>query len=155
MSETFSHLNAEGEATMVGVGHKPQLQRTAIASGALFCSGETLLQLKKQALPKGDALTVAKIAGIQAAKRTADWIPLCHTLPLSKVDIEFQIEEAHIAITATAETVAQTGVEMEALTAVSAAALTLYDMCKAVDKQMRIGDIVLEKKTKKPLDHRL
>lgn len=136
---------------MVGVGHKPQMRRIATAEGFLVCQPETITALKGQALAKGDALVVAKIAGIQAAKRTADSIPLCHTLPLARVDLEFEVHADRIQITSTVETIAATGVEMEALSAVSTAALTLYDMCKAVDKQMQITDITLRSKTKELL----
>jgi len=137
---------------MVGVGHKPLMRRIATAEGALVCHVDTIRALKDQALPKGDALVVAKIAGIQAAKRTADTIPLCHTLPLSRVDLTFEVQDDCIMITSVVETIAGTGVEMEALSAVSTAALTLYDMCKAVDKGMMITDVKLVSKTKEPLD---
>lgn len=142
----FSHLSSGGEAHMVDVGAKPIQQRSAIASGRLTCAPATILQLKEQALPKGDVLGVARIAGIQAAKKTAEWIPLCHTLPLDQVAIEFAVQEDGIEITATARTSAKTGVEMEALVAVTAAGLTLYDMMKAVDKGMVLESIrVVEK----------
>lgn len=144
--KSFSHLNPQGHASMVNVGTKPVQRRRAVAAGKIVCAPATLRALKKQALPKGDVLTVAQIAGIQAAKRTAELIPLCHPLPLCHVSVEFQLERDGIAICCTTETTAQTGVEMEALTGVSVAALTLYDMCKAVDKTMRIENIrVLEK----------
>lgn len=131
---------------MVNVGHKPVQRRRAVAEGRLVCAPATIRALKKQALPKGDVLAVAQIAGIQAAKRTGDLIPLCHPLPLSHVEISFRIRASAIEIICAAETSAQTGVEMEALTGASVAALTLYDMCKAVDKKMRIEGIrVIEK----------
>lgn len=136
---------------MVDVGHKPLMRRVATAEGFLVCHPNTITALKDQALPKGDALVVAKIAGIQAAKRTADTIPLCHSLPLSRIDLSFDVLEDRIKITSTVETIAGTGVEMEALSAVSTAALTLYDMFKAVDKSMRITDVVLVSKTKEPI----
>ena len=131
---------------MVNVGHKPVQRRRAVATGKLVCAPATIRALKKKALPKGDVLTVAQIAGIQAAKRTSEWIPLCHPLPLNHVEINFRVRAAAIEIVCTAETSARTGVEMEALTGVCVAALTLYDMCKAVDKTMRIDGIrVIEK----------
>ena len=133
---------------MVDVGAKPDQQRTAVAEGRLTCSPQTIDLLHAKALPKGDVLTVAKIAGIQAAKATSTLIPLCHPLALSHVDIEFSVEADGIAIRATARLTGKTGVEMEALTAVSVAALTLYDMCKAVDKGMSIGGIRLVEKLK-------
>lgn len=131
---------------MVNVGHKPVQRRRAVAAGRLVCAPATIRALKKKALPKGDVLAVAQIAGIQAAKKTSELIPLCHPLPLSQVEISFRIRASAIEIICAAETSAQTGVEMEALTGVSVAALTLYDMCKAVDKKMRIESIrVIEK----------
>ena len=148
MKETFSHLDAAGSARMVNVGHKPVQHRRAIAEGRLICAPATIRALKKNALPKGDVLTVAQIAGIQAAKRTAELIPLCHPLPLNHVEIQFKVRNTAIEIVCTAETGAQTGVEMEALTGVSVAALTLYDMCKAVDKKMRIEGIRVVEKIK-------
>jgi cyclic pyranopterin phosphate synthase len=144
----FSHLTPAGGAQMVAVGHKPVQRRRAVAAGKLLCAPATIRALKKKALPKGDVLTVAQIAGIQAAKRTAEWIPLCHPLALAHVEVNFQIRPAAIEIACAAETAAQTGVEMEALTGVAAAALTLYDMCKAVDKTMRIENIRLVEKIK-------
>ena len=147
-NKTFSHLNAAGEARMVNVGHKPVQRRRAVATGKLVCAPATIRALKKNALPKGDVLTVAQIAGIQAAKRTSELIPLCHPLPLNHVEINFRVRASAIEIVCTAETSAQTGVEMEALTGVSVAALTLYDMCKAVDKKMRIEGIRVVEKVK-------
>ncbi len=145
---TFSHLDETGAARMVDVGHKPVQRRTASAEGVVRGQPATLAALRDRALPKGDVLTVAKIAGIQAAKRTAELIPLCHSLPLDSVDVEFSLEADAVRIRATARTTAQTGVEMEALTAVSVAALTIYDMCKAVDRQMVIGEIRVTEKRK-------
>ena len=142
----FSHLDETGTARMVNVGAKPVQHRRAVASAQLICQPTTIRALQAKALPKGDVLAVANIAGIQAAKRTAELIPLCHPLPLNHVGIAFQIRKDRIEITCTAETNSRTGVEMEALTGASVAALTLYDMCKAVDKTMRIEGIqVLEK----------
>ena len=137
----FSHLDSSGAARMVDVGGKPPQRRIARAEGTLHCAAATIRALKRNALPKGDVLTVAKIAAIQAAKRCDELIPLCHSLPLDAVDVIFKIEPAAIRILATVSTTAKTGVEMEALTAVSVAALTIFDMCKAVDKAMIIGDI--------------
>jgi len=133
---------------MVNVGAKPVQSRRAIAEGLLACAPATIRALKRNALPKGDVLTVAQIAGIQAAKRTAELIPLCHSLGLSHVEVSFRVRASAIEIRCVAATNAQTGVEMEALTGVSVAALTLYDMCKAVDKSMRIEDIRVVEKTK-------
>jgi cyclic pyranopterin phosphate synthase len=147
-TKTFSHLDAAGGARMVNVGHKPVQRRRAVAQGRLICQPATIRALKRNALPKGDVLTVAQIAGIQGAKRTAQLIPLCHPLALNHVEIRFHVRSAAIEIVCTAETNSQTGVELEALTGVSIAALTLYDMCKAVDKTMRIGDIRVVKKIK-------
>jgi len=148
MNNKFSHLDARGGARMVNVGHKPVQRRRAVAEGRLVCAPATIRALRKNALPKGDVLTVAQIAGIQAAKRTAQLIPLCHPLALNHVEISFKIKNAAIEVWCTTETSSQTGVELEALTGVSVAALTLYDMCKAVDKQMRIEGIRVVKKVK-------
>lgn len=134
---------------MVGVGHKAVLFRRATAQGKLLCAPATIRLLKKQALPKGDVLGVARIAGIQAVKRTADLVPLCHPLPLHRIQIDFRVKSNAIEIACSVETEAKTGVEMEALTGVSVAALTLYDMCKAVDKKMRISEIQVVEKIKK------
>jgi cyclic pyranopterin monophosphate synthase len=131
---------------MVDVGGKPHERRRAVASGRIVMRPETAAALRS--LPKGDALAAAQLAGIMAAKRTAELIPLCHPLPLTSVDLELEVEERGVSIVATTETTAQTGVEMEALTAVSVAALTLYDMAKAVDPEMTIGDVRLLEKTK-------
>ncbi len=144
----FSHLDEAGAARMVDVGAKPFQRRTATAEGLVHCAAATIRALKKQALPKGDVLAVAKIAAIQAAKRCDELIPLCHSLPLDSVDVNFDVLANAVRIEATARTTAKTGVEMEALTAVSVAALTIYDMCKAVDKAMVIGEIRVTKKVK-------
>src|SRR5277367_1487352 len=130
----FSHLDEDGRARMVDIGAKPVQARRAVAEGWVRCAPETVAVLRDGALPKGDVLTVAKIAGIQAAKRCDELIPLCHALPLDGVELKFTIEESGVRIEAEARTQARTGVEMEALTAVSVAALTVYDMCKAIDK---------------------
>jgi cyclic pyranopterin phosphate synthase len=148
-SKKFSHLDARGTATMVDVGHKAVVFRRATASGKLLCAPATIRLLKKKALPKGDVLGVARIAGIQAVKRTADLIPLCHPLPIHQIEIHFRVRASAIEITCTVETEAKTGVEMEALTGVSVAALTLYDMCKAVDKTMSLSEIRVVEKIKK------
>jgi cyclic pyranopterin phosphate synthase len=147
-SKSFSHLDARGTATMVGVAQKPVVFRRAIASGKLLCAAATIRLLKKKALPKGDVLGVARIAGIQAVKRAADLIPLCHPLPIHRIEVDFRVLVRAIEITCAVETEARTGVEMEALTGVSVAALTLYDMCKAVDKGMRISDVHVVEKVK-------
>jgi len=144
----FSHLDGSGSARMVDVGGKPVQRRRAIATAILVCAVATVRALQRQALPKGDVLTVAQVAGIQAVKRTADLIPLCHTLPLGHVAVTFRVKRAAIEVTCVVETAAQTGVEMEALTGASVAALTLYDMCKAVDKSMRIEGVRVIEKTK-------
>lgn len=144
----FSHIGASGEVRMVDVGAKPVQLRTAIASGEIHCRPATLAALAEGALPKGDVLATARIAGIQAAKRTAELVPLCHALPLDKVSIGFVVKRDRIEILAEVICRANTGVEMEALTAVNVAALTLYDMMKAVDKGMRIEAIRLVEKRK-------
>ncbi len=144
----FSHLDASGSARMVNTVAKPMQRRRAVAVGRLVCQPATIRALRRYALPKGDVLTVAQIAGIQAAKRTSDLIPLCHPLPLGHVRVSFHLRRAAIEVECVAETAAQTGVEMEALTGVSVAALTLYDMCKAVDKTMCLEGVRLLKKTK-------
>jgi len=147
--KTFSHLDERGNASMVNVGAKPVQRRRAVATGKLVCAPATIRALKKNAVPKGDVLTVAQIAGIQAAKRTSELIPLCHPLVLNHVEVSFKIRRDAIEIFCAAETSSQTGVEMEALTGVSVAALTLYDMCKAVDKTMRIEAVRVVEKVKR------
>lgn len=135
---------------MVDVSAKPPLRREATATGKIILAATTLALIRRNQISKGDVLSIARIAGIQAAKQTQHLIPLCHQIPLSKVHIEFERQSKAIHITATATTVAQTGVEMEALTAVTVAALTIYDMCKAADKKMRIEGVRLLSKTKSP-----
>ncbi len=142
----FSHLDEQGNVRMVDVTAKVPTVRVAIAEGKIALSPETILAISGNNLPKGNVLTTAKIAGIQAAKMTPDLIPLCHQLSLSWVDIEFDPRNDYIGIRATVKTKETTGIEMEALTAVSVAALTIYDMCKAVDKTMTIGEIRLVEK---------
>lgn len=144
----FSHLDAAGRAHMVDVGPKPIQSRHAVAEAFLECLPATLKLIRREALPKGNVLSVAQIAGIQAAKRTSELIPLCHSLPLDHADVRFQLKKNGIHIIAEARTTAKTGVEMEALTAASIAALTLYDMCKAVDKNMAITSVRLLEKSK-------
>ena len=133
---------------MVDVGEKAVVRRTATAAGRIRMSPATVDLLREKALPKGDALNTARIAGVMAAKRTPDLIPLCHGLNLTSVDVEFEVGEGEIGIVATARASDRTGVEMEALTAVSVAALTIYDMCKAVEEEMEIGEVRLLTKTK-------
>jgi cyclic pyranopterin phosphate synthase len=134
---------------MVDVGDKPQSRRRAVARGIVTMAPETARRLRE--LPKGDALATAQVAGIMAAKRTSDLVPLCHPLPLSHVDVSLEVRDDAVEITAAVETTAQTGVEMEALTAVSVAALTIYDMAKGIDSALSIGDIRLVEKTKEPV----
>src|SRR5688572_30967675 len=134
---------------MVDVGAKPHERRRATAAATLRMAPETARRLRE--LPKGDALATAQLAGIMAAKRTSELIPLCHPLPLSVVEVELVVGDASVEITAAAETVAQTGVEMEALVAASVAALTLYDMAKAIDREMVVGEVRLAEKTKEQL----
>lgn len=143
----LTHIDEEGQSRMVDVSAKPVTTRTATASGFVRMSSETVQAIKDHTTPKGDPLEAARLAAIMAAKRTAELIPLCHTLPLNKVGVELQVEHDGVRITATAITDAKTGVEMESLTAVSVAALTIYDMCKAIDKGMVITQIRLESKT--------
>jgi cyclic pyranopterin monophosphate synthase len=144
----LSHLDAEGKAVMVDVSGKPRVRRTAAAAGRLLASAETIRLVREKLIAKGDALAVARVAGIAAAKKTAELIPLCHTIRIDQVTVDFQLKESSIEIDSRAVCTESTGIEMEALTAVSVAALTLYDMCKAVDKSMRITDIRLVEKTK-------
>jgi cyclic pyranopterin monophosphate synthase len=146
----LSHVDeTTGEVRMVDVGAKPMSRRRAVARGRVHMAAETAARLRT--LPKGDALTVARIAGIQAAKRTSELVPLCHPLPLTVVEVDVEVDGEGVVIEAAVETTAPTGVEMEALTAVSVAALTVYDMAKAVDKGMRIDDVALVSKTKEPV----
>ena len=148
-SPIFSHLDDHGAARMVNVGDKPVQVRRATAEGLLACHPDTIFALQDRALPKGDVLATARIAGILAAKRTSELIPLCHPLPLQHLEIHFEVFAEGVRIRCTVQTEAKTGVEMEALTGVSVAALTLYDMCKAVDKTMHIESIRVTEKTKK------
>jgi cyclic pyranopterin phosphate synthase len=141
----LSHVDESGEVRMVDVGGKPSSRRRAVARAVLRVAPETAAQLRS--LPKGDALATAKLAGIMAAKRTSDLIPLCHPLPLTHVAVEIEVGD-EVEITASAETTAQTGVEMEALVAASVAALTVYDMAKAIDSSMEVAEVRLLEKTK-------
>jgi len=142
----LSHVDESGAVRMVDVGDKPMSRRRAVASAQVQMSPETSRRLRD--LPKGDALATAQLAGIMAAKRTSELIPLCHPLPLSHIEVTLDVQDGVVGILAVAETTAQTGVEMEALTAASVAALTVYDMCKAVDKSMTITELRLIEKTK-------
>jgi len=144
----LSHVTEAGDVRMVDVGGKPLSRRRAVARGVVRMAPETARRLRE--LPKGDALATAQVAGIMAAKRTNELIPLCHPLPLSHIEVSLEIDAEGVVILAAVETTAQTGVEMEALTAVSVAALTVYDMAKAIDKDMAVTDITLVEKTKEP-----
>jgi cyclic pyranopterin phosphate synthase len=144
----LTHLDESGRARMVDVGGKEDTERLAIAKGEIVMQPETLALIRAGSLKKGDVLTVAQVAGIMAAKKTAELIPLCHPLPLSKVDVDLALDETlpGVRITATAKTIGKTGVEMEALTAVAVAALTVYDMAKAAEKTMKIQNLRLVEK---------
>jgi cyclic pyranopterin phosphate synthase len=146
----LTHIDAKGEARMVDVSEKPVQRRTAVARGEIRMASATLNLVRGDKIAKGNVLATARIAGIQAAKRTGDLIPMCHPLLLDHCEVEFEFPKVGntIVITATARVAARTGVEMEALTAVNLAALTIYDMCKAVDKKMRITNVKLVSKTK-------
>ena len=142
----LSHVDEAGDVRMVDVGDKPLSRRRAVAAATVTMAAETARRLRE--LPKGDALATAQVAGIMAAKRTAELIPLCHPLPLSHIEVSLDVGDASVEIRATAETTAQTGVEMEALVAASIAALTIYDMAKAIDKEMTVEHVRLLEKTK-------
>jgi cyclic pyranopterin monophosphate synthase len=145
----LSHVSETGDVHMVDVGGKPMSRRRAVARATVRMAPETARRLRE--LPKGDALATAQVAGIMAAKRTSELIPLCHPLPLTLVEVSLEVGDAGVEITSAAETTAQTGVEMEALTAVSVAALTVYDMAKAIDSGMSVTEVALVEKTKEPL----
>ena len=147
----LTHIDDAGAAAMVDVSAKPVQMREAVARGEIHLQRETLALIEENQIAKGNVLATARLAGIMAAKKTGELIPLCHPLPISHCEVKFEIPKSRdrIVITASAKIAAQTGVEMEALTGVSVAALTIYDMCKAADKTMRITDIVLLSKTKK------
>ncbi len=144
----FSHIDEKGKANMVDVSPKPMQTRTAIARGFIRLQPHTVKLIRENEMKKGDVLTVAEIAGIQAAKKTSDLIPLCHPLQITKADVKAVLEDNGVVVTATLKCIGQTGIEMEALTGVSVALLTVYDMCKAADKQMVIEHISLLEKTK-------
>lgn len=145
----LTHFDSHGNALMVDIGYKKETDRAAIAKGSIFMSRECLEKIKEGSVKKGDVLGTARIAGIMGAKRTSEMIPLCHPIPLTKLTVDFQIHEKKNEIEAvcTAKTTGKTGVEMEALTGVTTALLTIYDMCKAVDKEMEISGVCLWKKT--------
>ncbi len=147
----FTHLDKNGKAKMVDVSAKPKVKRTASAFGKIFLQKETIKLIEDNLIRKGDVLTVAKIAAISGAKRTSEIIPLCHNIAIDNIDVNFQVLEDAIEIKSIAICVDKTGIEMEALTAVSIAALSIYDMCKAVDKTMKISEITLVEKKKKGL----
>lgn len=149
MGNSFSHLDDKGKASMVDVTKKPFQEREASAKGFIALKPETIQLIKEQLIKKGDVITVAEIAGIQAAKKTYELIPLCHPLNLTKIDVKATVKENGIEVTSLVKTISQTGVEMEALTAVNVALLTIYDMCKAVDDTMVITNVSLIYKTKK------
>ena len=149
--ERLSHVDNEGRANMVDIGGKKIQFRSARAEGFIHLQPETIELIKENKLKKGDVLTVAEIAGIQAGKKTSELIPLCHPLQITKLDVKAELKENGVQVSSSAKCVGQTGIEMEALTAVSAALLTIYDMCKAVDKQMIIGEIKLIEKIKSDL----
>ncbi|MDX8340204.1 cyclic pyranopterin monophosphate synthase MoaC [Draconibacterium sp. IB214405] len=144
----LSHINDEGKANMVDVGHKPQQVRTAKASGFIALQHETIRLINESLIKKGDVITIAEIAGIQAAKETSRLIPLCHPLQLTKVEVKAEVQENGVLVKSLTKCIGQTGVEMEALTAVNVTLLTIYDMCKAVDKNMVMGDVKLDFKEK-------
>jgi cyclic pyranopterin phosphate synthase len=148
----LSHIDDAGHAAMVDISAKPVVLREAVARGEIHLERETLALIESNQIAKGNVFATARLAGIMAAKKTGELIPLCHPLPITHCEVNFEIlsERDRIVITASAKIASQTGVEMEALTAVSVAALTIYDMCKAVDKQMRITDVVLVSKIKRP-----
>lgn len=146
-NENFSHLGPDGKAHMVDISEKQDSKRTARARATISMAKATIVALQQGDVPKGDVFAVARVAGIQAAKRTGDIIPLCHPLMLSSVKVEFEISDDKVEIEAEVTTVGRTGVEMEALTACSVSALTIYDMCKSLDKRMKITDLALLQKT--------
>jgi cyclic pyranopterin phosphate synthase len=143
----LSHVDDQGRIRMVDTGNKETTLRRAVACARVLMSRETVAALREHRTPKGDPLEAARLAGIMAAKRTSDLIPLCHPLPITHIDVQATVEDEGVALQAEVSTNAQTGVEMEALTAVSVAALTIYDMCKALEKGMTITDVRLESKT--------
>ena len=144
----FSHIDEKGKANMVDVGSKPMQTRTAVAKGFIRLQLETVKLIRENQVKKGDVLTIAEIAGIQAAKKASDLIPLCHPLQITKADVKAELQDNGVQVTATLRCIGQTGIEMEALTGVSVALLTVYDMCKAVDKEMVIEGVKLLEKIK-------
>jgi len=146
--EKLTHTDGKGKANMVDVGHKPDQIRTAKAEGKIKLNPETLNLIRENQMKKGDVLTIAEIAGIQGGKRTSELIPLCHPLPIAKIDVKTKLVKDGVIVTSLAKCTGKTGIEMEAITAVSISLITIYDMCKAVDKNMEIGEIRLIEKTK-------
>lgn len=153
MDKKLSHTDESGKANMVDVGHKPDQLRTATAQGFIRLSPVALDLVRQNEIKKGDVLAIAEIAGIQGGKKTSELIPLCHPLPITKIDVKARLTDEGVKVTAFAKCTGKTGIEMEALTATSIALLTVYDMCKAVDKKMEISGIRLLEKTKEPLDN--
>ncbi|HAG15988.1 MAG TPA: cyclic pyranopterin monophosphate synthase MoaC [Bacteroidales bacterium] len=147
----LSHINKEGKANMIDVANKADQMRTARAQGFIRLQKDTLLLIRENALKKGDVLTTAEIAGIQGAKKTSELIPLCHPLMITKLEVKTELLEGGIRVESYAKCIGKTGIEMEALTAVNIALLTIYDMCKAVDKQMKMENIELLEKKKEDL----
>jgi cyclic pyranopterin phosphate synthase len=147
----LSHTDSTGKAKMVDVGHKPDQQRTASAEGYILLAPETVQLIRDNEMKKGDVLTIAEIAGIQGGKKTSELIPLCHPLAITKIEVKTQLKDNGVFVRSEARCVGKTGIEMEALTAVNIALLTVYDMCKAVDKKMEISGVHLIKKTKKDI----
>ena len=148
----LSHTDEKGKANMVDVGQKPDQVRIARAQGFISLSAETIHLIRENQMKKGDVLTIAEIAGIQGGKRTSELIPLCHPLSITKMDVKSELQEKGVLVISMAKCIVKTGIEMEALTAVNVALLTIYDMCKAVDKSMEIGEIKLIEKTKSDVD---
>jgi cyclic pyranopterin phosphate synthase len=151
MMEKLSHTDEKGKANMVDVGHKPDQIRTARAQGKIKLHPETIKLIRENQMKKGDVLTIAEIAGIQGGKKTSELIPLCHPLQITKIDVKTKLTKDGVIVTSMAKCTGKTGIEMEALAAVSIALLTIYDMCKAVDKNMEIGEIKLIEKIKENL----
>ena len=153
MKSKLSHTDSSGKANMVDVSNKTTQIRTATATGHITLSPETIILIREDQLKKGDVLTIAEVAGIQGGKKTSELIPLCHPLQITKLDVKAVLDDTGVLVTSLARCVGQTGIEMEAMTAVAVALLTIYDMCKAVDKSMVIDEIKLIEKTKKDLEH--
>lgn len=149
--QNMNHLDKEGKAVMVDISKKPPVRRTALAAGRINLAAETVDLIRQNLIKKGDVLTISRIAGIMAAKKTADFIPLCHNIALEHITVDLDLDDTGVTIRSEARCTDKTGIEMEALTAVSVAALTIYDMCKAVDKKMLITDIRLLEKRKEEL----